>query len=104
MLSQFFMVLENQVIAPGKKLARVIKWSIYILIISSIVWYNTYGTVGNYTGDILFDPIRVIRDKPDIFPLNGCLWELMKILIELVTLEELNLQKNKKEKDILRLL
>lgn len=53
-------------IAPGKKLARVIKWSIYILIISSIVWYNTYGTVGNYTGDILFDPIRVIRDKPDI--------------------------------------
>ncbi len=67
-------------IAPGKKLARVFKWSIYILIISSIVWYNTYGTVGSYTHDSLyttFDPRRFVRDKPDVFPFNWIPFELL---------------------------
>jgi len=40
---------RNTTIAPGQKLSRVFKWFIYIGIISSIVWYNTYGTVGSYT-------------------------------------------------------
>ena len=61
---------RNTGIAPGQKLARVLKWLLYIFIISTLVWYNTYGTVGSYTQDsvyTIFDPIRVIRDKPDIF-------------------------------------
>ena len=76
-------------IAPGKKLARVIKWSIYILIISSIVWYNTYGTVGSYTHDSLyntFDPRRFVRDKPDVFPFN---WIPFELLTDGQTLDEL---------------
>lgn len=60
-------------IAPGIKLGRVFKWLLYILIISSIVWYNTYGTVGSYTQDSLydtFDPRRFVKDRPDIIPFN----------------------------------
>ena len=64
---------RNTGIAPGQKLARVFKWLLYIFIISSIVWYNTYGTVGSYTQNSVyttFDPRRFVRDKPDVFPFN----------------------------------
>lgn len=63
---------RNTSVAPGQKLARVFKWLIYVLCIASIVWYNTYGTVGAYTSDSLystFDPRIAIRDVPDY--LNG---------------------------------
>ena len=44
---------RNTGIAPGQKLARVFKWFIYISIISTIIWYNTYGTVKGETVDDL---------------------------------------------------
>lgn len=62
---------RNTGIAPGLKLARVFKWFIYISLVSGVVWYNTYGTVGSYTQDSIyttFDPRRFIKDKPEIFP------------------------------------
>ena len=64
---------RNTGIAPGLKLARVFKWFIYISLVSGVVWYNTYGTVGSYTQDSIyttFDPRRFVRDKPDVFPFN----------------------------------
>ena len=62
---------KNTAIAPGQKLSRVFKWFIYVGIISSIVWYNTYGTVGSYTTETVenwFDVRDNISQTPDIFP------------------------------------
>ena len=62
---------RNTSIAPGQKLSRIFKWFIYVGIISSIVWYNTYGTVGSYTTETVenwFDVRDNISQTPDIFP------------------------------------
>ena len=69
---------RNSGIAPGLKLARVFKWLLYILLVSSIVWYNTYGTVGSYTQYSLydtFDPRGFVKNKPDISPFNWISFE-----------------------------
>jgi hypothetical protein len=46
-------------IAPGLKLARVIKWLLYILLVVSIIWYNTYGTIGSYTFSLDWLPFNL---------------------------------------------
>jgi len=78
---------RNTGIAPGQKLARVFKWFIYISIISTIVWYSTYGTIGNYTTENVEDILdwrQSISQTPDTFayPKDYSLNDIISYLIQ----------------------